>query len=179
MTETIEKNETERRFLTTSQKWRDLRVEKDRLFIKQAYPDYLQDDEVFGRVRCTEHTDMTLEFTGCAKGVSVGLQAPEREGPIPESEFDKGLLLACNQVLTKYRWPIPVGNFLLQVDQFIDIRHKPSRLVITEVEFDGPDALEQANSFSPPDWLGEEISGQHQWSNFSLCMNGEPQDWYK
>ena len=171
--------EIKRRFLTISNQWEELKQHKTRLFIKQAYPDSLQGADVVGRVRCTEDHKMKVTFTGCKKGLPDGLKTPEEEGPISESEFDTGLLLAGNKILTKYRWPIRGGGHVLQVEQFLDIRHKPSSLVITEVEFDGPDALKQANTFTPPDWLGEEITGQSHWSNYSLCIIGEPQNWCK
>jgi CYTH domain-containing protein len=164
--------EIERRFLTPSNAWPSY-VDPDlKIFIKQAYPNSLQKDGEFGRVRSSWNpaSEITV-YEECFKGISIDLKTPETEWVIDQVRFDAQLLEAGSQSLDKWRWLIEFEGSEFAVDQFTHIRHDRTDLVITEIEFAN---TQDAIAFQPPSWLGREITGNHKWSNFGLCMQGEP-----
>jgi CYTH domain-containing protein len=162
----------ERRFLTPSNAWCNY-VDPDlKIFITQAYPNSLQKDSQFGRVRSSwDHASEITVYEEGFKGISIDLKTPETEWEIDQARFNALLLEADSQSLIKWRWLVAFAGLDFVVDQFESIRQDHTKLVITKVEF----ANEQdAIAFQPPSWLGYEITGNHRWSNVSLCMLGEP-----
>ena len=65
--------------------------------------------------------------------------------------------------LVKTRHEIPLGARTVEIDVYHD-RHEG--LVVAEVEFDDE---EEAKNFQPPDWLGEEVTGDPRYSNQLLA----------
>jgi CYTH domain-containing protein len=65
--------------------------------------------------------------------------------------------------LVKTRHEIPLGGRTVEIDVYHD-RHEG--LVVAEVEFDDE---EEAKNFQPPDWLGEEVTGDPRYSNQLLA----------
>ena len=167
-------DEIERRFLTTSNEWRDTADEKRKLFIVQCYPDNLQRAGFFGRVRSTLKPDGGIKYERGDKEPAQGLKTPEDEWPVDELAFLQMKLAAEEKNLRKWRWPITFDEPQIMVDEFTHIRNSRTDLVITEVEFTGADAEERALAFTPSTWMGLEITGEHRWSNFSLCTQGVP-----
>jgi len=166
-----EDDEVERRFLTRSDHWKTLTNERRKRFIRQAYPDSLQQDGVFARVRSSLFPSGEIKYERGDKGVMTGLKTPEDEWGVDKEAFERLMSEAGIQNLRKWRWEISQDGITFEVDQFTHIRNQRSDLVITEIEFTGDDAVDKARAFSPPEWVGEEITGLHQWSNFGLCMN--------
>jgi CYTH domain-containing protein len=164
--------EIERRFLTPSNEWHSYSNPDLKIFIKQAYPNSLQKDGEFGRVRSSWNpaSEITV-YEECFKGISIDLKTPETEWEIEQTRFDALLLEAGSQSLNKWRWLVEFKGSEFAVDQFTHIRHNRTDLVITEIEFKN---TQDAIAFQPPNWLGCEITGIHSWSNFNLCMQGEP-----
>jgi CYTH domain-containing protein len=63
----------------------------------------------------------------------------------------------------KTRYDIPLGNRVVEIDVYGG-RH--NGLVVAEVEFEDE---ESAKSFQPPDWLGEDVTGDPRYSNQLLA----------
>jgi len=163
--------EIERRFLSPAEIWQGSADKANKLFICQGYPDSLQKDDGTGRVRSTLQPDGSILFEQTVKGVMIGLSTPEDEYEVQKSTFTQLMQEAGIQNLKKWRWPILWEGVEFVVDQFTHIRNDRSDLVIAEIEF-----LSEAGAraFTPPTWIGREITGEHQWSNYSLCTAGEP-----
>jgi CYTH domain-containing protein len=164
--------EIERRFLTVADDWRTVADRKPKLFIEQCYPDSLQKDGVFGRVRSTLHPDGRLEYKRGDKESADGLKTPEDEWSVTELAFSQMKLAAGEKHLRKWRWMIDEGEPKIMVDQFTHIRNDRCDFVITEIEFSGDDAEARALAYTPPSWVGREISGNHHWSNYAMCTRG-------
>ena len=63
----------------------------------------------------------------------------------------------------KDRYEVPCGDFLLELDVF---KGGNEGVITAEVEFRDP---ESSHSFIPPDWLGEEVTRQAEYSNWKLA----------
>ena len=69
---------------------------------------------------------------------------------------------ADGKIISKRRYLIPFGNYTIELDIF----HEPFKpLIIAEVEFP---SLEEANAFLPPEWFGEDVTGDYHYSNSYL-----------
>ena len=65
--------------------------------------------------------------------------------------------------LVKTRYEIPLAEHVVEIDVYHD-RHEG--LVVGEVEFDDE---ERAKNFQPPDWLGDDVTGDPRYSNQLLA----------
>jgi CYTH domain-containing protein len=165
-------DEFERRFIPSTLEWMEFVVKGSRRKIRQGYPPRLQEPGKFARVRETDYLNGSMSFERCDKGLSNQASSPETEWAV-EKVLTDSLLNECGlQQLVKFRedinWP---KCLIVNVDQFEWIRDQPSMLVIIEPEFN---SLRESLSFEPPKWFGTEITGIHKWSNYGLCINGEP-----
>lgn len=98
-----------------------------------------------------------------------GLVRGEVEGEIDEDLFAALWALTESRRLEKTRHEVPLeGGLVAEVDVYGGAL---AGLVVAEVELDSVDA---ATRFSPPDWLGREVTGEKGWSNRSLAEHGRP-----
>lgn len=84
--------------------------------------------------------------------------------PLNEAAYRHMLPKADGNIITKKRYLIPDGNRTIELDIF-DAPLAP--LIIAEVEFPDMDA---AQSYTPPNWLGEDVTGDFRYSNSYLSM---------
>ncbi|SFB68555.1 CYTH domain-containing protein [Flagellimonas taeanensis] len=63
-------------------------------------------------------------------------------------------------ILEKYRFEVPCGKHIFEVDEFLG---ENKGLVVAEVELEHED-----EPFERPDWLGEEVTGQRKYYNSQL-----------
>ncbi|WP_406171510.1 hypothetical protein [Streptomyces sp. NBC_00996] len=87
----------------------------------------------------------------------------EVEFPIDAAAFEQFWELARRDSLTKFRWTVPLGDHVASVDEYDG---PLTGLRVVEVEFD---SVEAARNFRPPDWFGEEVTGNPAWSNRKLA----------
>lgn len=118
--------------------------------IEQAY---LCTDPVV-RVR---KEDETCYLTYKGKGM---MAREEYNLPLNREAYEHLLAKADGNIISKTRYLIPLENGLTaELDQF----HSPdSTLLMAEVEFSSE---EQAESFTPPDWFGEEVTRDRRYHN--------------
>ncbi|MFE5912201.1 CYTH domain-containing protein [Streptomyces wedmorensis] len=90
----------------------------------------------------------------------------EVEFPIADEVFEQLWVLAGQDRLSKRRWSVPLGGVTAVVDVY---EGELAGLRVAEVEFDGVDA---ARAFEPPEWFGEELTGDPAWSNRELAARG-------
>jgi len=97
------------------------------------------------------------------------IQREEYELEITETEFKKLSKKTEGILLDKTRYYIPYKHYTIELDVF----HKEYEpLILAEVEFD---SIHQANVFIPPDWFGENVSGNPSYQNNNLASNTKRQ----
>jgi CYTH domain-containing protein len=97
-----------------------------------------------------------------------GLSRQEAEVEIDRASFDELWSLTEDRRLEKRRYVVPHGELRIEVDVY---GGDLEGLVVAEVEFVSE---EDAKAFDPPDWLGEEVTGDHRYLNETLATAGVP-----
>jgi len=87
----------------------------------------------------------------------------EREVELSAEQFKALWPATEGKRLVKTRYEIPLGERTVEIDLYHD-RHEG--LVVAEVEFDEE---EGAKNFQPPDWLGDDVTGNPRYSNQLLA----------
>jgi adenylate cyclase len=97
-----------------------------------------------------------------------GLSRDEAEVELDQSSFDELWRLTEGRRLKKRRHILSHGDLKVEVDVYGgDLQG----LMVAEIEFPSE---EDAKSFDPPDWLGEEVTGDHRYLNETLAKAGAP-----
>lgn len=143
--------EIERKFLVTSDRWRDL---APGVLYRQGYISTQPERTV--RVRIVgDRAFITL------KGVTEGIARSEFEYPIPVEDANQILNVLCaSPLIEKYRHKINLNGLVWEVDEFLG---ENQGLVIAEVELEN---AEQAIDL--PDWIGEDVSHDARYYNSNL-----------
>jgi CYTH domain-containing protein len=98
------------------------------------------------------------------KGISVGATRAEYEYEIPLADADAMIdTLVERPIIEKYRYEIPFGNVIVQVDEFLG---ENAGLVVAEIELASED-----QEFEKPDWLGKEVTGDPRYYNANLIRH--------
>lgn len=100
----------------------------------------------------------------------AGIERSEIELPLPDAEVEPLWALAGGRAIDKRRSTVGIGELTAEIDEY-DGRLSGLRLV--EVEFE---SRAGADAFDPPDWFGDEITGDDQWSNAQLATRDSPPD---
>jgi len=82
--------------------------------------------------------------------------------------FERLWPLTEGRRLHKRRHLIPHGDLEIEVDVYAG---ELEGLIAAEVEFPSEDA---ARAFQPPDWLGDEVTGDPRYLNETLAAEGPP-----
>lgn len=146
--------EIERKFLVTSQEWRDL---ADGIDYRQGYLSTVKERTV--RVR-------TIGDKGylTVKGISVGPVRAEFEYEIPRKDADQMLDYLCERpIVFKTRYTVPYRGHIWEVDDF---HLENAGLVMAEVELSDPDEY-----FEIPPWIGDEVTGDPKYFNANLVAH--------
>jgi CYTH domain-containing protein len=148
------KIEIERKFLLSSDAWRDGATG---ILYRQGY--LCTDPERTVRVRLGG--DMAIL---AIKGAGDGLARPEFEYPIPPEEAVALLDGLCLQPLVeKYRYLVPFAGLTWEVDEFLGAN---AGLFLAEVE------LERVDQTVPlPPWIGLEVTGDPRYYNAWLVRH--------
>jgi CYTH domain-containing protein len=93
----------------------------------------------------------------------VGNVREEREVALTAEQFATLWPATDGKRLSKTRYDIPFGERVVEIDIYSG---KHDGLVVAEVEFDDE---ESAINFQPPDWLGEDVTGDPRYSNQLLA----------
>ena len=98
------------------------------------------------------------------KSATLGIHRQEYEYPIPLSDAEEMLETLCEKpLIEKTRYWVPCGGHIWEVDVF---EGDNAGLVVAEVELDRIDA-----PVKPPEWVGEEVSGDPRYYNVSLVTH--------
>jgi adenylate cyclase len=97
-----------------------------------------------------------------------GLSRQEAEIELDREEFEELWPLTDGRRLHKRRHVVPQGELEIEVDVY---EGDLEGLVVAEVEFASE---EDARRFDPPEWLGEEVTGDRRYLNETLAAEGAP-----
>ena len=97
-----------------------------------------------------------------------GLSRDEAEVEIGRDAFDRLWPLTDGRRLHKRRHVLPHDDLEIEVDVYAG---ELDGLVVAEIEFPSEDA---ARAFEPPEWLGEEVTGDERYLNETLATDGRP-----
>lgn len=145
--------EIERKFLISSDDFKNEAQKKT--YIKQGF--LSTDKERTVRIRIRDHKGF---ITIKGKSNQSGTTRFEWEKEIPVNEAEQLLNLCQDNIIEKYRYIVPSGSHIYEVDEFLGI-HKG--LIIGEIELKTED-----EKFNKPKWIGKEVTGQAQYYNSEL-----------
>ena len=152
----MENVEIERKFLVHS-----IPFDIERFEHKTYIQGYLSTKPVV-RVR-KEGEDYVLTYKGVGD-----LVREEYNLPLDEESFLHLLDKADDNIIIKRRFFIPFEGLVIELDLF-DGDLAPLRLA--EIEFKSE---QEAKEFVPPDWFGDEVTYDPNYSNASMSKNGLP-----
>ena len=115
-----------------------------------------------------ELLDIKAEFATPRRTEIVDIEG-EVEVEISAADFDQLWDLAPGRRIDKTRYPVAAGGHTVEVDVYAG---PLAGLVVAEVEFA---SREDAETFTPPAWCGDELTGDPSWSNASLAAHGRPE----
>ena len=97
------------------------------------------------------------------------VETEEFESSLTKEQFDKLWSLVSGNEIIKSRYYIPLdGGLVAETDVY---RGRLKGLLIVEVEFD---TVSEAKTFIPPDWFGEDVTGDKRYSNAGLSQSLPP-----
>lgn len=98
----------------------------------------------------------------------TGLSRQEIEFFISADEYAELIKKQIGTVILKTRYQFWEENYYISVDVYSgDL----SGLAVAEIEFD---SVKEANSYTPPEWFGEDITSDSRYKNANLSKNGMP-----
>ena len=148
--------EIERKFLVNSEVFKEEAFQKTR--ITQGFLNTHKERTVRVRLK-GENGFLTVK----GKSSNDGLSRFEWEKEISDTEA-KSLLNLCEKgIIDKIRYEIKVGFHIFEVDEFFGDNEG---LIIAEVELNTKN-----ETFSKPDWLGEEVTGDIKYYNSQISKH--------
>ena len=100
----------------------------------------------------------------------AGLSREEAEVELAGDQFDALWPLSEGRRLRKRRHVVPHDELEIELDVYAG---ELDGLVVAEVEFESEDA---ARGFDPPEWLGDEVTGDEAYLNETLAVRGRPRN---
>lgn len=100
----------------------------------------------------------------------VGLVREEIETELTGEQFDTLWPLTKGWRIEKIRYKIPLGQYLVELDVY---KGPLQPYISAEVEFD---SVEASQAFTPPSWLGREVTEDVRYTNAQLAKYGLPED---
>lgn len=97
-----------------------------------------------------------------------GLERRETEAEIGSEAYDKLWPLTAGRRLEKTRYDIPCGGHVIELDVYSGTLEG---LIVAEVEFE---SVEESKRFTPPAWLGREVTDDSRYRNRNLALYGRP-----
>lgn len=148
--------EIERKFLVKSDVYKNLAFRKNR--IVQGYLNSKPERNV--RIRI--YGDVGF-ITIKGKSNESGLSRFEWEKEIPLNEAEALLKLCEKGMIEKIRYEVENGKHRIEVDEFLG---ENAGLILAEIELES-----EEETYSKPDWLGEEVTGIEKYYNAYLSKH--------
>lgn len=137
-------------------------IERDKLPICYCKYSYHEIEQAY---LCTEpvvrvrKSDDEYYMTYKSKGLMV---REEYNLPLTNEGYEHLLSKADGSIIRKKRYLIPYEAYTIELDIF---EGKHDGLILAEVEFE---TEEEANTFTPPDWFGEDVTFSSKYHNSTL-----------
>jgi len=148
--------EIERKFLVKTVEFAKIKDNLKSVRMEQGY--IATGDHTTVRVRLSD-TEAFLTI----KGKTTGCSRPEYEYAIPVADAKYMLNDFCGNIVSKRRYYYASGEHVWEIDVF---EGDNAGLIIAEIELSAEDEV-----FSPPDFIGEEVTGIRCYYNGSLAHN--------
>lgn len=148
--------EIERKFLVKNDSYKKLAFRKNR--IVQGYLNSKPERNV--RIRIYGNVGF---ITIKGKSSENGLSRFEWEKEIPLEEAEALMKLCEKGIIEKVRYEIKNGKHIIEVDEFSG---ENTGLILAEIELESED-----ESYSKPDWLGKEVTGNEKYYNSYLSKH--------
>lgn len=148
-------NEIERKFLVNGD-FKNHAIKETR--IVQGYLSSIPERTVRVRVK-GDKGFITIKGIGNTSGAS----RYEWEKEIPVNEVEELLKICEPGVIDKTRYLVKVGSHTFEVDEFYG---ENKGLILAELEL-----ASEAESFTKPEWLGKEVTGDTKYYNSMLMKN--------
>lgn len=153
-----------------------LAIEIERKFLVRELPENLENYDAVrieqGYLAATEEGEVRLRRQGGIHTVTLksgrGLARGEDEATLDEEQFSVLWPLTEGKRVTKIRYLIPLEMGILELDVF---QGELEGLCLAEIEFA---SVEDAVKFSPPDWLGRDVTQDERYKNKNLALFGLP-----
>jgi adenylate cyclase len=151
-------------------------LEVERKFLLPGPPDWL-DEHPSNRIEqgylaIDDEAEVRLRLAGEERRLTAkrghGEVREEAEVELDRDRFEELWPLTEPQRLRKRRYLVPLDDLQAEVDVF---EGDLGGLVTAEIEFESEAAAER---FELPDWLGEEVTGDHRYANQNLVRHGIP-----
>jgi CYTH domain-containing protein len=97
-----------------------------------------------------------------------GISRDEAEIELDRESFERLWPLTESRRLHKRRHVIPHGELTIELDVY---EGDLEGLLVAEVEFGSED---EAGRFEPPEWIGDEVTGDERYLNETLATRGAP-----
>ena len=97
-----------------------------------------------------------------------GISRDEAEVNLDREAFERLWPLTEGRRLHKRRHVLPQGDLTIELDVY---EGDLDGLVVAEIEFE---TEEEARAFQPPEWVGEEVTGDDRYLNETLATEGRP-----
>ncbi len=127
--------------------------EVDKKIIEQGY---ISTDPVIRIRRSNDKYILTIKGDGL-------MAREEFELFISKEQYENLKNKIEHNLIKKTRYIFKEDGYTYEVDEFDE---HLSGLLLAEVEFA---SMEEAESFTPPDWLGKDVSGENTYHNSNLC----------
>ena len=148
--------EIERKFLVTNTDF--IKEASSKEYIVQAFLNRNPDRTVRIRIK-DDKAFITVKGVSNAEGTT----RREWEYAIPVSDAKEMLKICEEGAIEKWRYLIPVGNHIFEVDIF---EGENKGLIVAEVELES-----EEETFQKPSWLGEEVTGNIAYYNSQLSQH--------
>jgi CYTH domain-containing protein len=97
-----------------------------------------------------------------------GISRDEAEVGLDREAFERLWPLTEGRRLHKRRHVLPHGDLSIELDVY---EGDLEGLAVAEIEFETED---EARAFEPPDWIGDEVTGDERYLNETLAAKGRP-----
>jgi adenylate cyclase len=149
-------------------------TEVERKFVVTQVPDLADEGQEIeqGYLAIGAEGEVRLRRRGEGRVLTVkrgeGLSRAETEVELDQEQFDALWPLTEGRRLKKRRHLVPHADYEIELDVY---QGELKGLVVAEIEFTSE---AEARRFEPPDWLGEEVTGDHAYLNETLAIRGDP-----
>jgi CYTH domain-containing protein len=150
-------------------------IEIERKFLVKSLPAGMPAGTLIqqGYLAHDEHTEVRIRKYGNRHFLTVkegaGLKRRETEVALSAEQFDALWPSTEGRRLEKIRSLVTYGSFQVEIDRY---GGDLEPLLVAEVEFS---SVEESESFEKPDYLGQEVTEDYAYRNFSLAIHGIPE----